>query len=678
MAAFFATVSTAAGEVVFPGRDPRPAKCAVSGDGRNLVLSNEVLSMSWAIDGGSFRPTAFVDKLSSGGRPASAPREAFIVVFRDGRVLKASQMKALGRLKAGDPEIRPKASRLAERITGKSAAAVLESADGGLRAEWSAVLRDDASYIRQEVRLEAVEEDADIAQIILVDWDLPGAGVAGRVAGSPVVAGGVFTGFEHPMSVSEIAAGKDGEARILCRLDRALPLRRGQSFVCSSVTGVAPEGQLRRAFLYYLELERAHPYRPFLNYNSWYDIRGDQLNEESCLEAIAACARELVAKRGAAIDSFLFDDGWDDTAQGGRWAFHSGFPRGLIPLRDAAALCGAAPGIWLSPWGGYGEARKARVASAREAGFEIDGNESKPGLALSGPRYYAQFSRVCRELLQEHGVNHFKFDGTGNINTVVPGSRFGSDFEAAIQLIRDLRALRPDIYINLTTGTWPSPFWLLVCDSIWRGGSDYGFIGAGSDRQRWMTFRDAETFRGIVKAGPLFPISSLMVTGLIYGRFAKNLAADPGDDFESEVRSFFAEGSQLQELYISPGLLTSKNWASIAEGAKWARANAAILADTHWIGGDPASLEIYGWASWTPEKGIFALRNPDGKARELDAALDRFFELPPGAAAAFTIKSPFSQRHIAGLAGRVDARRPVRIRLDPFEVLVFEAAPAGD
>jgi len=29
---------------------------------------------------------------------------------------------------------------------------------------------------------------------------------------------------------------------------------------------------MRRDFLAYLELERAHPYRTFLHYNTWYDI----------------------------------------------------------------------------------------------------------------------------------------------------------------------------------------------------------------------------------------------------------------------------------------------------------------------------------------------------------------------------------------------------------------------
>ena len=169
-----------------------------------------------------------------------------------------------------------------------------------------------------------------------------------------------------------------------------------------------------------------------------------------------------------------------------------------------------------------------------------------------------------------------------------------------------------------------------------------------------------------------------MLTGVIYGRFAKKLGADPGDDFTAEARSFFAAGTQLQELYISPELLAPKDWDAIAAGAKWSRENAAVLADSHWIGGNPAALEIYGWASWRPGKGVFALRNPAAEAGEFDVELGRILELPPGAPVAFVMKNPYPQRRIAALAGRVDARCPVRIRLDPFEVLVFEALPADN
>ncbi len=66
-----------------------------------------------------------------------------------------------------------------------------------------------------------------------------------------------------------------------------------------------------------------------------------------------------------------------------------------------------------------------------EAGYEIVGG----GYALSGPKYYAAFRDVALEMMQKYGVNQFKFDGTGNVDSVFPGSRFDSDFSAMIHLI---------------------------------------------------------------------------------------------------------------------------------------------------------------------------------------------------------------------------------------------------
>ena len=145
------------------------------------------------------------------------------------------------------------------------------------------------------------------------------------------------------------------------------------------------------------------------------------------------------------------------------------FRSGLTNISKVAAGYGAAPGIWLSPWGGYDKPKQQRLASAKAQGFET--NEG--GFALSGPKYYRYFRDACLEMIDKYGVNQFKFDGTGNANEVIKGSEFDSDFDAAIHLIGELRGKKPDIYMNLTTGTYPSPFWLRYADSIWRGGEDH-------------------------------------------------------------------------------------------------------------------------------------------------------------------------------------------------------------
>ena len=97
-------------------------------------------------------------------------------------------------------------------------------------------------------------------------------------------------------------------------LTRVLPLEAGNSITYSSVIGVAAPGQMRREFLAYIEQERAHPYRTFLHYNSWYDIGyGNRFDEAAALDRVQCVWRGTGEEARRHVDSFLFDDGWDDT-----------------------------------------------------------------------------------------------------------------------------------------------------------------------------------------------------------------------------------------------------------------------------------------------------------------------------------------------------------------------------
>jgi hypothetical protein len=426
---------------------------------------------------------------------------------------------------------------------------------------------------------------------------------------------------------------------------------------------------MRRGFLNYVERERAHPYRTFLHYNSWYDIGfGKPYDAAAVLDVVDAFGSELVRKRNVKLDCFLLDDGWDNPRS--LWHMNAGFPGGLTPLNHAAQEYGAAVGIWLSPWGGYEEAKRQRLEFGQKYGFETNAG----GFALSGPKYYARFREVSFDFIKKDGINQFKIDGTGNVDRVFPGSSFDSDFAASIRLIEDWRDQKPEVFVNLTTGTYPSPFWLRYADSIWRGGDDHSFTGIGSWRERWITYRDAQTYRNVVHAGPLFPLNSLMLHGLIYAKHAEHLDSDPEDDFKNEVHSYFGNGTQLQELYISHALLSKGNWDTLAEAANWSRRNSEVLRDTHWVGGDPGRLEVYGWAAWSPAKAILTLRNPSNKRQSISIDVGEAFGLPPESPHRFLASSPWKQDRVATSVS-LAAGQKHRFPLEPFEVLTLEALP---
>lgn len=640
-----------------------PGKAVASSEGTKLSLSNDALDAEWTAQGGKLKLVQFHDRF--GQRKVTVPDDLFVIRLKDGRELRSSEMSLASEPAVRDLDANSNASRWSERIDGKKIVATLAASSAHLGITWAAVLRDGSNYLRQEITLHAVGADIPIAEVDLITWKLPEAKVVGSVAGSPVVAGAIFAGFEHPLSKCTV---HDGTA--ICGLQRQLPLLAGHEVEYSSVMGVTEAKQLRRGFLNYVERERAHPYRTFLHYNTWYDLGYiGPYDQAGVLDRVQVFGTELKEKRGVIMDSFMFDDGWDDPTN--LWHFNSGFPNGLTPFAEAAAKYGIAPGIWMSPWGGYGKPHQQRIQYGEQHGFETN----REGFELSGPHYYQYFHHVALDMVRKYGVNQFKFDGTGNVNEVIPGSQFDSDFAAAISLIEDLRAAKPDIYINLTTGTRPSPFWLRYADSIWRGGDDHSFAGVGSWRQKWITYRDADTYKHVVQAGPLYPLNSLMLHGLIYARYAQHLGDDPGNDFESEVHDYFGTGTQLQEMYITPSLLTKENWDALAEAAKWSRENADVLRDTHWVGGDPAKLEAYGWASWSPKKAILVLRNPSDKAQKFSVDIGQAFEIPAGSPTQFEARSPWAKDR-SGKPISLKAGMPTVFSLAPFEVRTLETVPA--
>ena len=632
-----------------------------NGPKNSFTLRNQLIEVRWSLIDSQVNGLIISERLHGTSLGFEAP---FAILLQNGTILDAANLRLSGPITKRELAPQPEASRLAARVHGYAFDLPFEASDRSLHVVWSFILLDDSTYLRQSLTITAADKDISIGRVQLIDMPLAGAYVSGSVAGSPIIAGNLFLGVEHPLAQSKVTAG-----RATSWMDRDLPLRAGQSVAYSSVIGVARDGQMRRDFLAYLERERAHPYRTFLHYNSWYDLGYfTPYDQTGALDRIHAFGRELTEKRGVKLDSYLFDDGWDDHKS--LWKFNAGFPDGFEPLKEAAAKYGAGPGVWMSPWGGYSTPKQDRIAFGKATGYEIVND----GYALSGPRYYAAFRDVAMKMMEKYGVNQFKFDGTGNVDSVFPGSSFDSDFSAAIHLVGELRAARPDVFINLTTGTWPSPFWLMYADSIWRDGEDDGFAGVGTDRERWITYRDQETYRHIVQNGALFPLNSLMLHGIIYAQHRKHLDTDPGNDFRNEIRSYFGTGTQLQEMYITPSLLTNANWDDLAEAAKWSRDNAAILKDTHWVGGDPAWLDVYGWAAWAPAKGILVLRNPSDREKTIRLRLQDVFELPAGAPRRYAATSPWADQK-GRTAIFLQAQAPHEFHLAPFEVLTLDFLP---
>ena len=440
----------------------------------------------------------------------------------------------------------------------------------------------------------------------------------------------------------------------------------GKSISEWSVIGVSPNGQQRRSFLHYLERERARPYDQFLHYNNWWDITDDgasSFTSEQLIERMTAWYNKFIEPFDIKLDAFVFDDGWDDLDR--VWYFDPiKFPDGFAKEANLSAKYHSGIGVWMSPFGGYLENKRRRLESGKREGLETN----DMGLSLAGENYFDRFYERSLDMVTNYNVKYFKYDGFGGSEP-----KYLPDMEAGAKLISKLRKADPDLYFNITVGSWPSPFWLKFADCTWRGSGDLHNAGQGNGSQKFMTYRDGTMYNNIVRRAPYYPLNSIMTVGIAYANLGhpSRFITENELDFKDMVRSSFASGSSLQELYISHDKMKPEFWPILAEATKWADENEEVLVDTHWIGGSPINLEVYGMASWKPEKGILFLRNPSDRTVEYGLDLNQVFELPEKYKGTFNLKSPWKEdMDMEELT--IDSDLVHKIALKPFEVLVLE------
>ena len=651
-------------------RQPGNAKAIVKGNTR--TLQNDLVSFHFDVTDGRVTNARFEILGEEGSTVVVDEPFSFVI---DGQPVNASALKL-------DAEIReevippdPASPRLGDHYPAKSFVLTFTATDESYRVVWKPMLRDESNYILFDLAVTSLRGDLNLNRLVMLEVAAKNLKQLGTSAGSPVANDRFFFGFHHPTARPLIA----GE-RLTFYWDRAnLAVKQGESVHQRAAIGIYPKDQRRRAFNYYLERERSHSYHQVLHYNAWYDIlhtaRTKKADEAEALERIQRFHNELSVKRGVPVELFMFDDPWDNVSGTATdvWQFDpKRNPNEWRVMKDLAEKHGSSMGVWMSPQGGWG-GRQVRFATAKQNNRPYVVKDL--AFSLSDPPYLARFREVCFDFLRNQGVTMFKFDGFNE----KPENE--SEREALVKLIEDMRKEKPDVFINTTCGSWPSPFFLMNSDSIWRGGGDIELKGVGPVREQAINYRDWITYTGVVLKSPLFPVSSVMLHGIVLAPYVHHQGFDTAtiQEWKNEVRSFFGLGVNLQELYIGPNnpdtgksLMTDEFWDIVAEGAKWARANEDVLVDAHWVGGDPGHGQVYGVASWNPTKATLMLRNPSDQPQSIKIDPEKVFELPQQEnVRTFTMKSPWAD----------EANRPAvtlaageahTFELQPFEVMVLE------
>lgn len=667
--------------VIFPQKK-QPGVAKITQKSNSYQLANKVLKASFINTGGKL----YFNGCSELGLQPST--ELFKVLLGDGKTITASEMK-LEDVKMVTLAENPSAATASLRYAGKALEARFTYEE--LSIVWRAVLRNGSHYLRTEMDIQAAK-DLPMKGIVAMNYLVAknsaytAPEVVGNTRGAILASNHIFAGLETPMGLN--SCKDEGNATHIEGLwRRNTTLKAGKTWNISSVVGLVAPKQLRRSFLAYSERERAVAWRPYPVYISWYELNIDRNNAqapsykgnmtvEQCADVVSHWKTHFYDKYKMAPKAFVWDDGWD---QYGTWTFNPNFPNGFDEPANEAKKMGTGIGAWLGPVGGYGQSGEYRRAYWR----------SKGGMQLSNEDYYNFFIRCCTNMIDRYDFRFFKFDGiSAQASAIGPdeGTRGEENAEAIISIERAVRQKRPDIFLNTTVGTWASPFWFHFTDAVWRQEGDYGEAGdQGTDRERWITYRDRLVYQNFIQRSPVCPINTLMTHGFILSRWGAVSKNMDYDGIVREMRCAFACGSGMVELYNDYKLMDEIKdnqgnagalWKDLAECIKWQQEQADVLPDAHWVGGNPwdgKKANVYGWAAWNGKKSVLTLRNPSTSAQTFTTTLREALDIPAYVRGKITLTHAFNQAELDGMPinKAIDIDTPLVLNLPGSSVFIY-------
>lgn len=667
--------------VIFPQKK-QPGVAKITQKSNSYQLANKVLKASFINTGGKL----YFNGCSELGLQPST--ELFKVLLGDGKTITASEMK-LEDVKMVTLAENPSAATASLRYAGKALEARFTYEE--LSIVWRAVLRNGSHYLRTEMDIQAAK-DLPMKGIVAMNYLVAknsaytAPEVVGNTRGAILASNHIFAGLETPMGLN--SCKDEGNATHIEGLwRRNTTLKAGKTWNISSVVGLVAPKQLRRSFLAYSERERAVAWRPYPVYISWYELNIDRNNAqapsykgnmtvEQCADVVSHWKTHFYDKYQMAPKAFVWDDGWD---QYGTWTFNPNFPNGFDEPANEAKKMGTGIGAWLGPVGGYGQSGEYRRAYWR----------SKGGMQLSNEDYYNFFIRCCTNMIDRYDFRFFKFDGiSAQASAIGPdeGTRGEENAEAIISIERAVRQKRPDIFLNTTVGTWASPFWFHFTDAVWRQEGDYGEAGdQGTDRERWITYRDRLVYQNFIQRSPVCPINTLMTHGFILSRWGAVSKNMDYDGIVREMRCAFACGSGMVELYNDYKLMDEIKdnqgnagalWKDLAECIKWQQEQADVLPDAHWVGGNPwdgKKANVYGWAAWNGKKSVLTLRNPSTSAQTFTTTLREALDIPAYVRGKTTLTHAFNQAELDGMPinKAIDIDTPLVLNLPGSSVFIY-------
>ncbi len=512
----------------------------------------------------------------------------------------------------------------------------------------------------------------------------------GQPAAFAIENGGGFAGVEYPTATTEINAD---ENKISSVETIAKKITSAGVSGSQTVIGITPKPNVKFWFMKYLDFVRVAKLKPYTLYNSWYDLRSVEypnvppkywMNEKNVFRIINEIKSNFVEKHGIKIDAFVLDDGWDIYQSD--WKLRrKQFPHGMLPISEKLKEINSTLGLWFGPTGGY-SFRLKRINWMKAHGYEVVGShgEWQPMMCIAGKNYKKLFKKRVTDFVKNAKVGYYKWDGIQfSCSEPDHGHPVGeysrrAVMESVADICNSVRKLNPDIFLNITSGTWLSPWWVKYANTIWMQGGDYGYsdVPSISSRDRAITYRDITLYNDFTKYDLWFPISNLMTHGIIKGELQKlGGESEPIDKFTDNAVLYFARGVAMYELYISPDILSDNEWNALAQSLKWGKTNFDILMNTEMIGGDPSKSESYGFTHFKGDNALIAVRNPKMGNDEISFVLSSDFGMNEKAKN-LVMEEIYPRNIISDKLYKCGDK--VSVSLDGFETAIFSFHPIDE
>lgn len=463
------------------------------------------------------------------------------------------------------------------------------------------------NFIRRSISLTSYyEKELVVEEVALGDWSIDDT-VSGGGKGLPAFINDKwFLSGEEPWFETKVFPN-----HILLAHHPSAYLNKGDSWTTdSTIIGGGTENA--RAILKDYVRSVMLPPKFFSLYNTWYDIRNEDLTADNVVLNFMDLQRRL-DPYGASIDYCVIDDGWFDKDTLYE-ADTNTFPNGLKGVSDIITSNKSKFGLWLPYSGLYLDNKTLR----EKYPFE---EASSQFFCLSGTNYFSALSKRLEEVIKEDRVSFFKHDFNyfnctmprhGHLRNIYQGAE--ANMRRTAELLDLERKTDPEMIQALTTGINLSPWWLKYAHILWMGGGDVDYSAHHPVTMRSaaeMTYRDGLLYHLLKEKEIFFPLYALMTHGIIDGKLNSVVPWVTNSQWADYVMNYMGRGTAIRELFIYYPKLDEKKSEILAKALNWADEHNAQMRNSEMILGDPNKNEVYGFRGHDDQGNVYAsIRNP--------------------------------------------------------------------